>query len=158
VEGNRRTAGLPNPCPLDLQNHCTFLLGSLPLRLRQATAPSGPDPHTAGCLPFSYTGLQPSDPHHAGISAPWPCRWMHDHWVLRHPVSPHPSPEPVSQLTGIPAHPPSPLSSGPAEPQLRVGQPDPHPLGLPPPIRPCQSPALCGTLEPHPTGTGTTLV
>jgi hypothetical protein len=82
-----------------------------------------PDPHTAGYLSLSRSGLQPPDPLHARIPAPQPCPWIHNHW------DPHyqSMPDPNSKLAEIPSSPcQAHCSSGPAEPQPHVGRLDPH--------------------------------
>jgi hypothetical protein len=139
---------MPNPCPIGLQSHCPILLSSLLLGLCQTHARW--DPRLSG---------------HAGSTHHWDCRPS----LCRPPVPGHttgwdicylpmldPSPQPVPHLTGIPA-----------------------PLN-PPPFSPCWAPATSGMtrprpldsrpsghagiklhvewLEPHPAGTGTSLV
>jgi hypothetical protein len=55
---NKRTVGLPSPHPVGLQNHCSALLVSPPLRLCQATAPR--QIHALpGSPPLGCTGPQP---------------------------------------------------------------------------------------------------
>jgi hypothetical protein len=116
---NKRTAGLPNPCPIGLQFCCSFLPGSLPFGLSQVTAP---------CQ--THTQWEP---------ATRPCRWIHNHRDPRHQSVLVPA------WIGPTAHQdtrPSPWAhcpSGPAEPQPRMGPRTPTS-----PIRPCLTPAPCG--------------
>jgi hypothetical protein len=156
---------LPNPHPVGLQSRCSLLLASLPFRLLQATAPhrthAWHDPglsdparsmHHGDSCPSAAPASSPEpDPHNAGIPTPWP--------------GGTPGQSRSNSSVGYPsAHSPS----GPAEPQLCVGQLDPCPSDSPP-IRPCQAPALCGVTgappqpgvrqphqtarqEPHPLG------
>jgi hypothetical protein len=108
-----------------------------------------PDPHTVGYSSLSCAGLQPPDPHHAGILAPQPCHWIHNHWDPRYQSAPDPSPEPVPQLTGITVLPPH-LQPTALQALLSPSHEwdDWSPT---PPIRPCLAPALCGTTQalPH---------
>jgi hypothetical protein len=73
-----------------------------------------------GYMPPSPTSLQFPHPQHTRIPMTRPCLQINDQWDHHQPSVRDPSPEPVPELTGIPAS----LS--------------------PPPICPCQAPAPCG--------------
>jgi hypothetical protein len=151
-QSNIRTTGLPNPCPVGLQSHCSILPSSPPLSLHQATAlcqthtwwdthPSAmlatprqnthtlavhPEPWQLGSLPPVCTRPLPG----AGLTACWdthPSPWAHCLQALLSPSH-----------TWDDQNPPHP--SGPAWLQLRVEQLEPHLLG--------QAPSWCETAVP----------
>jgi hypothetical protein len=108
--------------------------GYLPLWLCQATAP---------CRT-----------HEEGFPSLRLCR-TRNHWDPGQSAALDPSPEPVPQLAGIPtpwAH----HLSGPPEPQLHVGWPDPCPSDSRPSV-PAGLQLWVELLEPSPAGTGTSL-
>jgi hypothetical protein len=107
---NKRTVGLPNTCPIGLQKCCSILLGSLPL---------------SHIRPTLYRDTRPTAP-------PLDCHWIASHWDPWPLKCLTPSPDPVLQLTGIPA---------------------PHPS--PPPFKPCWAPATRGTTGPPSLGLST---
>jgi hypothetical protein len=146
---NKRTANLPNPCPVALQSCCSILLGSSPLGLHQVTALS--QTHTR------------QDTH---LSAA-PASNFQTHSMQEYPPL---SRVLVSMTTGIPAnspcqtpgqsrshslleyHPP-PLSPPPFRPcwaPATHGMTGYLPLGLPPPIRPCLAQIPCWTTRAPP--------
>jgi hypothetical protein len=55
-QSNKRTFSLSSPHPVDLQSHCSAMLGSLPLRLCQAPSP---------CQSHTPPGSPPLRPHWA---------------------------------------------------------------------------------------------
>jgi hypothetical protein len=118
---NKRTAGLPNPCPIGLQSRCSILPGCPPVGLHQATAPH--QTHT----------LQ--DPRLLGRT-----RSMY-HWDSRPSATPDPSPEPDPHSAGIPA-------LKPTAPWALLGPSyvwdDQIPAPRFPPLRPHRAPATCG--------------
>jgi hypothetical protein len=155
-QSNKRSPAYQIPIRVGLQSCCSILPGSPPHRLRQATVSHQTHARRNPCL-SGRAGLQPPAPQHTRISAPQPRHRIHGHRDPRHPSTPDPSPEPVPELARTPAPPPpAHCPSVPAEPQLRVGQPDPcpsdsHPSG------PARLQLCVERLEPCPTGTGTSL-
>jgi hypothetical protein len=130
-QSNKRTADLPNPCPVGLHGMCQ----ATSLRWTHTWR----DPHLLShARSMHYQDTHPSvtlasipklGPHHAGIPVPWQHHQIHDHWDPCPQAVLDPSLEPVPQLARIPA--PS-LSSL-------------H-------FRPCWTPATCGTTRPPSLG------
>jgi hypothetical protein len=127
-QSNKRRAGLPNPHPVGLPRHCSILLGSLLLRLRQATAP---------CQAHAWW-----DPHILGHAGPM--------------TTSIPTPQLCQIPTPSRSSPRAHRSSGSAGPQLCMGWLDSCPLGSPP-LRPRWAPVPCGMTEAPLAGTGTSL-
>jgi hypothetical protein len=128
--------------------------------------PQAPDPHMRDTHPSAMQDTHPSatrDPHPSAMPASGP-RPAHagpsslgsaaGSTTTRIPATSPPRTPAGFGPTARPDTCPSPAHgpSGPAEPQPRVGWPDPHP-----PIRPCPAPAQCGWLA-QPAGTGTILL
>jgi hypothetical protein len=102
---NKRTASLPNPCPVGLQSHCSILPGSLPLGMCQATAL---------CQTHTWWDTRPS----TALSSTPQTHITPEYLPLGHAAGPtttgipssqsakDPSLEPVPQLTRLPAPPP----------------------------------------------------
>jgi hypothetical protein len=135
---NKGTAGLLNSCPVGLQSLCSIVLGSLLLGLSQATAL--PQTHTRWDTCPSAAPLDLT----TGIPATRPCQTPAQSQF-------HSS---LGNLPLLPAHCPS----GPAEPQLHVGQLDPRPSDYPCTSGPAGLQLPVEGLEPCPAGTGTSLV
>jgi hypothetical protein len=167
-QSNKRTAGLPNSRPVDLQGCCSVLLGSLPLRLCQATAPdwshSWQDPCLLGLTGSTHhldsrpwAGLPSSHQTHttrgypslsyAGGSMttgiPMTCRRQTPARSQSHSYQGNPHPEPTA-LQAL-------LSSS-----NHMGWLDPCPLDSRP-SSPAGLQLHVEQLEPHHSGTGTSL-
>jgi hypothetical protein len=152
-QSNKRTANLPNPCPIGLHSHCSILPSSPLLGLCQAIALRQTHtwqdtPPSAIPASSSQTHTMPEYPSLAMPLGPWPpgspttspCQtpaWSQSHSLLGHlPLPPKPT---ALQALLSPSHAwdhqTLPCSSGPSWLQLHVEQ-----------------------LEACPSGTGTILV
>jgi hypothetical protein len=148
---NEGEAGLPNPCPIGPQSHCSILLGSPPLGLHRATAlhqtHAQRDPCLWGCA--RSTHYRDNRPSVVPASSSWthnmpgypPLGCAPGSTTTRIPVTIHAGASPTALQDTRP--PPPHYTSGPAEPQATCGMTGHLPLGLPP-IRSCRAPALCG--------------
>jgi hypothetical protein len=120
---NKRTAGLPNPCPIGLQSRCSILSGSPPVGLHQSTAPH--QTHTRWDTRPSAAPASSSQTHTTPEYLPLG-------WATR------------STTTGIPATRPQWIPAW-SRPHSSPGYP---PLPNPPPFRPRCAPAMHGMTGP----------
>jgi hypothetical protein len=79
---------------------------------------------------------------------------IHVHQDSSRHSTPDPSPKPVPQLAGIPAPSPKPTALQVLLSPSYAWDDQTPPLGLSLPIRPCQAPALCGTIGAPPCWDG----
>jgi hypothetical protein len=156
-QSNKKTAILPNLHHTGLQSCCSLLLALRPsgcARPQSHAVPMHGGIRTSWAMPDPLITGIPAPPSCAGLQ-PWirptPC-WNTrpldmppDPWEQGSPLPGHSGPrlELVPQLVRIPA-PWNHLPSGPAQPQLWMGWPQPHTSDSLP-IRTSCVPALCGT-------------
>jgi hypothetical protein len=140
---NKTIAGLPNPCPIGLQSLRSILPGSLTLELCQAIAPHQTHTRRDTCCSAMLASSSRSTPHRNTH----PSATLLDPQPLGSPLTVHARPQPRAGPTGH-------RDTCPPPPKLTTLQAllSPSyvwddctpPVGLPPPIRPCQAPAPCG--------------